>query len=499
MLTAFRINHYVALKIATSESNRSGEELKILKHLSTESQEHPGKSSVMSLLDSFEHRGPNGVHECFVFEAMGPSAGSFIRSFPLESARPDSPSAGCLKHQLSEVKSILRQILHGIDFLHKNGIVYSDLQPGNILVSIENLSSNEENQVAQYDEEGAHFVKVPDPSSHERFVRTYKDDRLGDARESSPPSAKRQKTSHASDNRELDQDLKEDHKPRYLALKRSLEDVADIVSPVRVKISDMGGAFFVTSPPEMPATPINMRSPDLILGHPISQDQDTWSFGCLVFELITGRPLFNVDPFDYSEMVDSLQDEDDYAENGGDVEDDPENGDEKDDHADFGKGGKGDSEANLEWGGNTESEKNEHNETNGNDERVNPDNLQDKEDEGGISPQADADHLQQFACALRPLPNSILSQWPKASSFFSQNGEAKIADGDNVPPWYSLEVLFDREKPVDVSAAERIATLDLIREILQYEPQKRPSISQLLQHPWFATVDTEDDSGGERA
>jgi len=527
-LTASRLNRYVALKIVTSESNCSGEELKILKHLFKESQQHPGKSYVMTLLDSFEHRGPNGVHECFVFEVMGPSAGSYTRNFLLETAQPSSSSNETRKQfeqHLLMVKSILRQILLGIDFLHTCGIAHSDLQPGNILVSIKDLSLIEESQLAQYDEDGAHFVKVPD-SSHERFVRTYKDDRPSDAAELippsakaqkrfhvaelNPPSAKRQKTSRAAENSnstqgnpsslvtdslglpgELDRPLNEDSKPRYLAMKRPLDNFVDLASPIEVKISDMGGAFFLSSPPETPVTPINMRSPELVLGHPISQDQDIWSFGCLVFELITGRPLFSVDPFDYGTMMDSIEDEDGCAENGDDRKHDIGNGDDKDHPIDFQEDRQGEREADTEQKGNTEKEKNE---------RIDPAIPQDKEDENDFCP--DADHLQQFACALRPLPPSILSQWPKASRFFDQNGEAKYVKGvkgDDIPPWYSLEVLFDHEDTVDISAAERAAVLHLIRHILQYEPQKRPSVSELLQHPWFAEADVEDGSGGARA
>jgi non-specific serine/threonine protein kinase len=38
-------------------------------------------------------------------------------------------------------KSILRQVLQGLVFLHEQGIVHGDIQPGNVLFSVRSLSS----------------------------------------------------------------------------------------------------------------------------------------------------------------------------------------------------------------------------------------------------------------------------------------------------------------------------------------------------------------------
>ena len=40
---------------------------------------------------------------------------------------------------------------------------------------------------------------------------------------------------------------------------------------------------------------MGLRSPELIFGGKPSKDQDVWSFGCLLFEFITGGTLFAVE------------------------------------------------------------------------------------------------------------------------------------------------------------------------------------------------------------
>lgn len=53
-------------------------------------------------------------------------------------------------------------------------------------------------------------------------------------------------------------------------------------------------AYFFTDPPTKILTPLGLRAPELVLTGTINKTLDVWSFGCLTFELITGRPLFCV-------------------------------------------------------------------------------------------------------------------------------------------------------------------------------------------------------------
>ena len=60
-----------------------------------------------------------------------------------------------------------------------------------------------------------------------------------------------------------------------------------------------GTAYFFTAPPTKPVTPLGLRAPELILTGAVDNTVDVWSFGCLVFELITGQPLFCIPGSEY--------------------------------------------------------------------------------------------------------------------------------------------------------------------------------------------------------
>jgi serine/threonine protein kinase len=49
-----------------------------------------------------------------------------------------------------------------------------------------------------------------------------------------------------------------------------------------------------------------------------------------------------------------------------------------------------------------------------------------------------------------------------------------------------LETSFDQSKPPEISDEERDVVTALIRRVLHYDPEKRPSAKELLQDPWFA-------------
>ncbi|KAJ2966941.1 hypothetical protein NQ176_g9907 [Zarea fungicola] len=244
---------YVALKILVADASGQTNEVRMLRHLAS-SAAIEGKRHITQLLDEFEHRGPNGTHRCLVFEPMGPSVNTMVEELPQFNPRRFGMK---VRYPPPMARSILKQCCQALAFLHENGVAHGDFHPGNMLFAVPDLDSVADEELLRQEEN----------------VRTAS---------TSPPVERL--------------DGKPDKwAPRYLCVAQPLapfthHDDAGFT----IKLSDMGGAFFLTEPPSKPVLPIGLRPPELIVAGHVDKSLDIWSFGCLVFELVTGLPLFCV-------------------------------------------------------------------------------------------------------------------------------------------------------------------------------------------------------------
>lgn len=230
---------YVAVKICVAEMYHIGQkrELETLKKLAFR---HPRLQHTVHLLDNFDLKGPNGSHNCLVYELLGPNIPDTIDAhFP----------AGRLPGRLAKV--IAKQSLIGLDGLHQMNIAHGDLHTRNLAFSIPCIDNVTEGQFTE-------MLGKPDIG----YVRR-------------------------TDGKTLEPGI-----PEYV-VRPSLYRTHSWNLAQSVKIIDFGESFVHTTIPQTLHTPLPVRAPEVIFQDRIDYRVDLWSMGCMLFELFVGQPPFD--------------------------------------------------------------------------------------------------------------------------------------------------------------------------------------------------------------
>ena len=97
--------------IASSQGSRAAHSLQ---HLEGHAPGDLSMNYIVQLLDSFSHHGPNGIHQCLVFELLGPSVDKVLADYDW----------GNDKLFPETILRMSTQLLKAVRFIHSAGMCH---------------------------------------------------------------------------------------------------------------------------------------------------------------------------------------------------------------------------------------------------------------------------------------------------------------------------------------------------------------------------------------
>eukprot|EP01060_Flectonema_neradi_P000497 TRINITY_DN10310_c1_g1_i1.p1 TRINITY_DN10310_c1_g1~~TRINITY_DN10310_c1_g1_i1.p1 ORF type:complete len:754 (+),score=70.79 TRINITY_DN10310_c1_g1_i1:58-2319(+) len=234
-------HQYVAIKVTKCAKNircSSLHEIALLYFIKQNSSNGVG---IAQLLNHFEHDGMHGVHVCMVFELLG---------HPLDVLMAQSGFRGI--KDISLVKDITKSILKALKQLKLINVVHTDMKPENLMFVKPSADVLSQVDKRYRPEVGTQVSLLEDL----RAQRKVKISDFGLSFLLRPSDGKRHT---GEDLTESDQRL--------------------------IKASNyVKGALIQTR---------EYRAPEIILGNDFTCETDIWSLACIVYEMVTGRFLFD--------------------------------------------------------------------------------------------------------------------------------------------------------------------------------------------------------------
>ncbi|KAK5989721.1 Serine/threonine-protein kinase SRPK-like protein [Cladobotryum mycophilum] len=219
---------YLTLKICTRDDaseflHQGDNELAVCEHLRKSDVRETMTGSVRQILDSFMVTGPHGSHRCLLYQPLGISFTEFRNRLP----------GRIFNKRL--LQQSLQLIVISLHYLHRSGVVHTDISPNNILMGVKDAS----------------------------FLANMEDDEIV-----RPPARK------VLSDRTI-----------YQSRPMPITDGYPV-------ISDLGAARYGSERYRGDVMPEVYRAPEVILDMEWDQKIDIWSIGLMIFDLFEGGRLF---------------------------------------------------------------------------------------------------------------------------------------------------------------------------------------------------------------
>ncbi|KAL4911993.1 kinase-like domain-containing protein [Aspergillus aurantiobrunneus] len=216
-------------------------ELQNLRHLEKHSQGSLSSNYIVQLLDFFTHKGPNGDHQCLVFELLGPTVDKILVDYHENNDKPFPET----------VLRISTQLLKAVRFIHNAGMCHGDISCRNIAFTCYNLLNITEEKLLG-------VLGFPEIEPLARIDGTSLEDGLPN-----------QLVKAADWVEWIDEDDEE------------------------IRLLDIGESFVQGEEPEKLAQPGMLQVPETIFGDRFDYRIDLWRTGCTIYSfLLTAYPFW---------------------------------------------------------------------------------------------------------------------------------------------------------------------------------------------------------------
>lgn len=258
-----------------------------------------GQMCCARMIDSFEHKGPHGLHVVMVFEILGENLLKLIERYENRGI------------PIPIVKSIARQMLIGLHHIHSINILHTDIKPENVLLSQPKHKIFRLMRKFKPPKRGEQHTPLleKDLSMMTKSQRRRYHAKLRKMKHfgHEPPPG----TGKDADPKAKPKCIQQDEDPPVVADSDSEGSETDPEWEVNrfhnVCLADFGNGCWTYRQFTDEVQTRQYRSPEVILGDGYSTPIDLWSTACMIFELLTGEFLF--DPKardDYSRDEDHL-------------------------------------------------------------------------------------------------------------------------------------------------------------------------------------------------